>query len=274
MGLYRIARRLNVTPGVLEGFIGVEVETDRPVVAKRVSGAWRPAVAGALGSFLVGSSGTNSIGLVWVPEADVAHLAAAGAEPVFYHMDLKLADPAAAPAFADRYASSPPESSTGGTTSPITLTLNSWQSIRSKDTLVTARAQLVLVTGSWLLVLLALASVVVLVGGRVAEQTRRVGLLKAIGGACDIGGVHGIVYRENGAVSSTGRARVVDLDRYPPFAARRRPARNSKREVCRSYTLTPVTSLGSRSGVNCTRAKRQATERARVLARSVLPTPG
>ena len=146
-------------------------------------------VAGALGSFLVGSSGTNSIGLVWVPEADVAHLAAAGAEPVFYHMDLKLADPAAAPAFADRYASSPPESSTAGaapsgagTTSPITLTLNSWQSIRSKDTLVTARAQLVLVTGSWLLVLLALASVVVLVGGRVAEQTRRVGLLKAIGG--------------------------------------------------------------------------------------------
>ena len=58
-------------------------------------------VAGALGSFLVGSSGTNSIGLVWVPEADVAHLAAAGAEPVFYHMDLKLADPAAAQAFAD-----------------------------------------------------------------------------------------------------------------------------------------------------------------------------
>jgi putative ABC transport system permease protein len=146
-------------------------------------------VAGALGSFLVGSSGTNSIGLVWVPEADVAHLAAASAEPVFFHMDLKLADSAAAPAFANRYDSSPPGSSTTGaapsgadTTSPITLTLNSWQSIRGKDTLVTARAQLVLVTGSWLLVLLAIASVIVLVGGRMAEQTRRVGLLKAIGG--------------------------------------------------------------------------------------------
>ena len=45
-----------------------------------------------------------------------------------------------------------------------------------------AKVQLVLITGSWLLALLALASVAVLVGGRMAEQTRRVGLLKAVGG--------------------------------------------------------------------------------------------
>ena len=130
-------------------------------------------VAGALGAFLVGNLGSNSIGLVWVPDADVAHLAAVGGEPVFYYMDLKLSGSAAAPAFVDRYDAN---------SSPTSLTLYSWQSIRDKDTLVTARAQLVLLTGSWLLVLLALASVVVLVGGRMAEQTRRVGLLKAIGG--------------------------------------------------------------------------------------------
>ena len=124
-------------------------------------------VASALGAFLVGNLGSNSIGLVWVPDADVAHLAAVGAEPVFYYMDLKLSDSAAAPAFVDRYDAN---------SSPTSLTLYSWQSIRDKDTLVTARAQLVLLTGSWLLVLLALASVVVLVGGRMAEQTRRVGL--------------------------------------------------------------------------------------------------
>ncbi len=59
--------------------------------------------AGSLGTFLVGSLGSNNPGLVWVPEADVAHLAAAGSEPVFYYLNLKLADPAAAPAFADRY---------------------------------------------------------------------------------------------------------------------------------------------------------------------------
>ena len=39
----------------------------------------------------------------------------------------------------------------------------------------------ILVVGSWLLALLAVASVAVLVGGRMVEQTRRVGLLKAVG---------------------------------------------------------------------------------------------
>jgi putative ABC transport system permease protein len=42
--------------------------------------------------------------------------------------------------------------------------------------------QAVLLTGATLLGLLALASVTVLVGGRLAEGTRRVGLLKAVGG--------------------------------------------------------------------------------------------
>jgi putative ABC transport system permease protein len=40
----------------------------------------------------------------------------------------------------------------------------------------------VLLIGAWLLGLLAVASVAVLVGGRMADQTRRVGLLKAVGG--------------------------------------------------------------------------------------------
>ena len=39
-----------------------------------------------------------------------------------------------------------------------------------------------MLTGAWLLVLLAVASVAVLVGGRMAAQIRRVGLLKAVGG--------------------------------------------------------------------------------------------
>lgn len=42
MGVYRIARRLNATAGVLEGFIGVDAETDEPVVVKRLVGPWRP----------------------------------------------------------------------------------------------------------------------------------------------------------------------------------------------------------------------------------------
>ena len=130
-------------------------------------------VAGALGAFLVGNLGSNSIGLVWVPTADVAHLAATGSEPVVYDINLKLADPAGARTFVARHDAG---SSSGA------LELYSWQGIESKETIVTQRAQLVLFTGSWLLVLLAVASVAVLVGGRMAEQTRRVGLLKAVGG--------------------------------------------------------------------------------------------
>ena len=45
-----------------------------------------------------------------------------------------------------------------------------------------ADEQQVLSPGAWLAGLLALASVAVLAGGRMAEQTRRVGLLKAVGG--------------------------------------------------------------------------------------------
>src|SRR5579864_1045457 len=39
-------------------------------------------------------------------------------------------------------------------------------------------------------------------------------------------------------------------------------------------TLTPVTSEGSRSGVNCSREKEQSSERARAFASIVFPTPG
>ena len=52
------------------------------------------------------------------------------------------------------------------------------------------------------------------------------------------------------------------------------PGRNSKSRTSWLKTDTPVMSLGRRSGVNCTRRTRQSIERARVLARSVLPTPG
>ena len=41
-----------------------------------------------------------------------------------------------------------------------------------------------------------------------------------------------------------------------------------------SKTDTPVTSLGSRSGVNCAREKRQSIERESAFASIVLPTPG
>jgi ABC-type lipoprotein release transport system permease subunit len=110
-------------------------------------------------------------GLVWLTEADARGLAPAE-ETLSYVVNLKLADPTDAPAFVDANLSS----STG---QPI---LESWQDIRNGHDQLVQDQQQALRTGSWLLGLLAVASVAVLVGGRMAHQTRRVGLLKAVGG--------------------------------------------------------------------------------------------
>jgi putative ABC transport system permease protein len=106
-------------------------------------------------------------GLVWLTRADTARIAAAGA-PLSYTVDVKLAAPAATGALAG----------SAGFSGPWT----SWQAIAAQDAKEVRNEQLVLEVGSWLLGLLAVASVAVLVGGRMAEQTRRVGLLKAAGG--------------------------------------------------------------------------------------------
>src|SRR5436190_20514420 len=52
------------------------------------------------------------------------------------------------------------------------------------------------------------------------------------------------------------------------------PGRNSNSFVLWLKTLTPVTSEGSRSGVNWRRENEQSSERASALASIVLPTPG
>ena len=52
------------------------------------------------------------------------------------------------------------------------------------------------------------------------------------------------------------------------------PGRNSKSRVSWLKTLTPVMSLGSRSGVNWMRRTVQSSARASDLASIVLPTPG
>jgi putative ABC transport system permease protein len=128
----------------------------------------------AEGCFLTNSISSDNPGLVWATEADAGRIARAPASTaVAYFLNLKLNDPAAANAFAGRYDAS---------ATPAAPFLYSWQSIRDGDAQVIAKVQIVLLTGSWLLALLALASVTVLVGARMAEQTRRVGLLKAVGG--------------------------------------------------------------------------------------------
>jgi len=97
-------------------------------------------------------------------------------------LNLNLADPAAAPAFVA--GRNPPPDAPSGTraSEPPPTTLQAWQDIREASANLVKNQRRGLMTGSWLLALLAVASVAVLVGGRMADQIRRVGLLKAVGG--------------------------------------------------------------------------------------------
>ena len=110
-------------------------------------------------------------GLVWLTEADARGLAP-GQEYLSYVVNLKLTDPTNAPAFVNTHLSS----------STRAQILETWQDIRDGHDQMMQDQGEVLRIGSQLLGLLAVASVAVLVGGRMADQTRRVGLLKAVGG--------------------------------------------------------------------------------------------
>jgi putative ABC transport system permease protein len=114
-------------------------------------------------------SGIASAGFGWVTGPDARALASPQA-PLSYFVNLKLKNPATAPAFASRYGSS-----------PAAPDLISWQAIQTGAGLLVQDERQVLTPGAWLAGLLAMASVAVLAGGRMAERTRRVGLLKAVG---------------------------------------------------------------------------------------------
>jgi ABC-type lipoprotein release transport system permease subunit len=110
-------------------------------------------------------------GLVWLTQADVRSLTP-DPDSLSYVMNLKLADADAAQAFVDANLSEGLDA----------LGLVSWEEILQEATELARDTQILLLIGAWLLGLLAVASVSVLVGGRMADQTRRVGLLKAVGG--------------------------------------------------------------------------------------------
>lgn len=110
-------------------------------------------------------------GLVWMTRTDLSSLGTP-ARALSYVLNLRLADPAAAPAFVN-------DQSSGSLSAP---SLEAWQGLSDDDANLVRNEQRALLTGSSLLSLLALASIAVLVGGRMSDQIRRVGLLKAVGG--------------------------------------------------------------------------------------------
>jgi putative ABC transport system permease protein len=103
---------------------------------------------------------SSTPGLIWTTRADLLRLG----RPTSQVMPLRLADPAAAPRFAATHPG-----------------VRSWQDMGAYATAEVHLVNGALLTGTWALALLAVACVAVLVGGRLVDQTRRVGLLKAVG---------------------------------------------------------------------------------------------
>ncbi|MBG6089208.1 FtsX-like permease family protein [Actinomadura viridis] len=143
------ARALGVRPG------------DRVTIAGRTF----PVAGVAIGSGRVPYP-SAAPGLVWLTRADAARLPAArtGSGARTLTMPLRLADPDAAPAFAARHPG-----------------VRSWQDMGAYATAELRLANGALLGGTWALAILAAMSVSLLVGGRLAEQGRRVGTLKVAG---------------------------------------------------------------------------------------------
>jgi ABC-type lipoprotein release transport system permease subunit len=116
-------------------------------------------------------------GLVWLTLSDALSVDPRESSHS-YVLNLKLAESSAALAFADEH-NPRPGSEPQAAAAPF---LRSWQDIGEASANLVRNQRRALLTGAWLLALLAMASVAVLVGGRMADQIRRVGLLKAVGG--------------------------------------------------------------------------------------------
>jgi ABC-type antimicrobial peptide transport system permease subunit len=106
-------------------------------------------------------------GVVWLDRSDQASLVTPTSEQG-YLLNIKLKDPAA----TDTFIASRMDSS---------VQFTSWQAIAAAANQTIESEQQALAFGATLLAVLALASITLVVGRRMSEQTRRVGLFKAVG---------------------------------------------------------------------------------------------
>ena len=95
--------------------------------------------------FLEGSTQWPNPGLIWLPE-EAARSLASSAQPLGYVLNLKLANPAGAEAFANRLTAS--GSYTNNTGNPFLIP---WQDISRQGGLLIKTEQSILLVGSWLL---------------------------------------------------------------------------------------------------------------------------
>lgn len=117
-----------------------------------------------------GGGPSDNSGLAWMTRSDARTLATSEDLPVTLALDLELRDPAATQAFLD-----------GHRDPTVRINFHSWQFKAQQDTVILDNSRPILVVGSWLLSFLAVTGVAALAAGRATEQTRRAGLLKAVG---------------------------------------------------------------------------------------------
>ncbi|MEV0823372.1 ABC transporter permease [Nonomuraea rubra] len=117
-----------------------------------------------------GGGPSDYTGLAWMTRQDARTLASSHELPVTTAMDLKLRDPAATETFRDAHRDS-----------DARVNFHSWQFKAEQDAIILRGTQPILVLGSWLLSFLAITGVAALATGRAVQQTRRAGLLKAVG---------------------------------------------------------------------------------------------
>lgn len=112
---------------------------------------------------------SDATGLVWMTAPDARVLAGRDL-PVTTALDLRLRDPNATNAFIAAHHET-----------DARITFDSWQFLAQQDTVILRGTQPILVVGGWLLGFLAVTGIAALATGRAVEQTRRAGLLKAVG---------------------------------------------------------------------------------------------
>lgn len=112
---------------------------------------------------------TNTPGLLWMSTSDSGWLQAAATDR-YTAIALRLADPATAPRFAAAIANR-----------DRSVLAQPWQATHEWTISDQRWARDALLMGAWVLALLAVAGAAVLAGGRMADQRRRIGLLKAVG---------------------------------------------------------------------------------------------
>jgi ABC-type antimicrobial peptide transport system permease subunit len=119
-------------------------------------------------------SSSDDVGQIWMTSANAIGLTSKANPMTVYALNLKLTNPDSAKAFAYKRA----DTTFGDATAP---TFSTWEGIATEDAKLIQDGHGVIEPGAILLALLAIASVAVLVGRRLSEYARRVGLLKAVG---------------------------------------------------------------------------------------------